>query len=343
MAKTKSDSKQMSINIVASLLSFAVTIGINFFLTPHLVKTLGSEAYGFIGLANNFVQYATIVTAALNAMSGRFISIEYHRGNLDKASRLFSSVFVADLIIAGVMLVLSALMTVFLDSFLNIPPHLVESVKITFALTFLTFIISVITAIFTTATYVKNRVDINSVRDIMSNLLKVGVVLALFTFLPPQLYFLSCAMLASGLFLLVTNISVKKKILPEVTVRVRDFQFGLVRVLIASGVWMSMAQLSAVLLSGLDLLICNLTLGAAMMGLLSIAKTVPLSFATLISTLANVFAPHYTILYSKNKIAELVYEVKFTSRIVSFILTIPIAGFMVFGYEFYRLWQTICP
>ena len=47
----KSAGKQMSINIIASIVSFAVTVGINFFLTPYLVKEVGSDAYGFIGLA----------------------------------------------------------------------------------------------------------------------------------------------------------------------------------------------------------------------------------------------------------------------------------------------------
>lgn len=102
---------------------------------------------------------------------------------------------------------------------------------------------------------------------------------------------------------------------------------------------MSLAQLSTVLLSGLDLLICNLTIGAGLMGILSIAKTVPTSFATLIATLASVFTPHYTILYAKNDIKGLVKEVQFTSKIVSLILTVPIAGFIVFGINFYTLWQ----
>ena len=339
MIKPKSNGKQMSINVIASIISFSITLGINFFLTPHLVKSLGTEAYGFIGLANNFVQYASVVTAALNSMSGRFISIEYHRGNKDKASRLFSSVLVADLVIAGVLLIFATVTVIFIDSILAVPPELVTSVKITFALTFLTFIVSVITAIFTTATYVKNMLFINSIRDIISNFLKVGIIVALFVLLPAKLYYISCAMLASGIFLLIANISVKRKILPDVEIDIKKFEFGLVKILVASGVWMSLAQLSVVLLSGLDLLICNLTIGATLMGILSIAKTVPMSFAGLIALLGNVFAPHYTILYAKKDIAGLVNEVKFTSKIVSFIMTVPIAGFIAFGYDFYRLWQ----
>lgn len=342
----KVSEKQMSINVIASLVSFMVTTGINFFLTPYLTKELGTEAYGFIGLANNFVQYATVITSALNSMAGRFISLAYHRGEKEKASKLFSSVLVADLVIATVMLAAAGILTYFIDSILVIPAStatvtdLVKNVKITFAITFLTFVISVITAVFTTAAYVKNRIDINSIRDIISNLIKVAVIFLFISFGKIKLYTLASATLASGIFLLIANVGVKKKILPDVEVSLKKFRSDLVKMLIAAGVWMSLAQLSNTFLSGLDLLICNLTLGAGLMGILSIAKTIPHSISLLISTLANVFAPHYTILYAKGKISELAEEIKFTSKIVSYILTVPLTGFMVFGYEFFMLWQS---
>ena len=335
----KNTSKQMTINLLASIISFGVNMGINFFLTPYLVKALGTDSYGFIGLANNFVQYATIITSALNSMSGRFISVAYHKGDKEKASRIFSSVLVADLILAGVMLVGTGLFTCYLDVFLNIPENLIGSVKITFGITFMTFVVSVVTAIFTTATFVKNRIDINSVRDIISNLLKIVIVVLLFTFMPPQLYFLALATLASAVFLLLTNITVKKKILPDVEIKFKKFKLYYVKIIISAGLWMSLAQLSNVLISGVDLLVCNLALGATVMGLLSIAKTIPHCISSLITTIANVFTPHYTILYAKNDMKGLVKEVSFTSRMLSFILTVPITGFIAYGFEFYTLWQ----
>lgn len=175
----KSVGKQMSINIIASIVSFAVTVGINFSDTVSC-KEVGSDAYGFIGLANNFVQYATIVTTALNSISGRFISIAYHKGDVEKSSKIFSSVLVADLFLAAVMLILSSIFVCFLDTVLNIPSNLVSGVKITFAFAFLTFVVSTVTAIFTTAAFVKNRIDINSIRDIISNLIKVALIVLLF-------------------------------------------------------------------------------------------------------------------------------------------------------------------
>ena len=195
----KSAGKQMSINIIASIVSFAVTVGINFFLTPYLVKEVGSDAYGFIGLANNFVQYATIVTTALNSISGRFISIAYHKGDVEKSSKIFSSVLVADLFLAAVMLILSSIFVCFLDTVLKIPSNLVSGVKITFAFAFLTFVVSTVTAIFTTAAFVKNRIDINSIRDIISNLIKVALIVLLFAIFPAQLYFVTLASFGSGI------------------------------------------------------------------------------------------------------------------------------------------------
>lgn len=335
----KSAGKQMSINIIASIVSFAVTVGINFFLTPYLVKEVGSDAYGFIGLANNFVQYATIVTTALNSISGRFISIAYHKGDVEKSSKIFSSVLVADLFLAAVMLILSSIFVCFLDTVLKIPSNLVSGVKITFAFAFLTFVVSTVTAIFTTAAFVKNRIDINSIRDIISNLIKVALIVLLFAIFPAQLYFVTLASFGSGIFLLLANITVKKKVLPEVKADIRKFDIKIVKTLLASGIWLSLAQLCQVLLSGLDLLICNLTLGTALMGLLSIAKTVPNSIGNLTVILGSVFTPHYTILYAKKKIPELIIEAKFSAKIVSFILSTPIAGFIAFGRQFYILWQ----
>ncbi len=189
---------------------------------------------------------------------------------------------------AAVILIISAILTGYLDIFLNIPDELITTVKITFGITFLTFVVSTVTAIFTTAAFVKNRLDINSVRDIISNLLKAAFVVILFTLFPAQLYYVALATLGSGLFLLFANITVKKKILPEVKVDIRTFDIKVVKSLLASGVWLSLSQLCHVLMTGFDLLICNLTLGTGLMGLLSIAKTVPNSIGNLTVTLGSV-------------------------------------------------------
>ena len=75
--------KQLLLNITSSLLTFIVGLGVNFFLTPFIVKHLGVEAYGFVNLSNNIISYAGLITVALNAMASRFIAISYCKGNID--------------------------------------------------------------------------------------------------------------------------------------------------------------------------------------------------------------------------------------------------------------------
>ena len=55
--KTISQSKQLIINMSASFIAYGVSLFISFFLSPYIVRTIGVEANGFVGLANNFVSY----------------------------------------------------------------------------------------------------------------------------------------------------------------------------------------------------------------------------------------------------------------------------------------------
>ena len=82
--------KQLAINMSASFIAYIVSFGISFFLSPYIVKNVGVDAYGFVGLANNFVSYATILTVIINSMASRFITLELNKENLKKANKYFS-------------------------------------------------------------------------------------------------------------------------------------------------------------------------------------------------------------------------------------------------------------
>ena len=81
--------KALIINTIASFVTFIVGLGIAFFFTPFLTDTVGEEAYGFVSLGNNVINYITILTVALNSVAGRFITIEYHQGKKKEANELF--------------------------------------------------------------------------------------------------------------------------------------------------------------------------------------------------------------------------------------------------------------
>ena len=330
--------KRMAINLIASIFSLFVNIIISFFLTPFIVAKIGKEANGFIVLANNFVGYASIITVALNSVAGRFISVKIHEKDEEGANEYFNSVIAANTIISIVLGIISIFTVVYLEKLIDIPSNLLFDVKLTFALVFIGAILSVMTSIFNVATFVRNRLELSSIRDIQSNLIRVITMLALFYFLEPRVFYVSITMLIMKIFYATKNYEYLKRLLPEVKFSLKRATSKAVKEMLSLGIWNSVNQLSTVLLTGLDLLIANIFIGATDMGTMSIAKTIPTVFTTFIGTIGGVFSPSFTILYAEGKHDELIKEIKLSIKLLGLIAAVPLIGFVVFGTDFYSLW-----
>ena len=136
--------KALIINTIASFVTFVVGLGIAFFFTPFLTDTVGEEAYGFVSLGNNVINYITILTVALNSVAGRFITIEYHQGKKKEANEYFSSVLMANIAIIPVILAVAVPVILNAEKLLDIPVELEESVKLLFFFILFNFIITLI-------------------------------------------------------------------------------------------------------------------------------------------------------------------------------------------------------
>ena len=95
--KNISKSKQIMINMAASMISTLVSLAISFVLSPIIIDKLNYEAYGFMTLANDFVSYANIAAMALNSMAGRFITVSLTKGDYDNANKYFNSTMYANI------------------------------------------------------------------------------------------------------------------------------------------------------------------------------------------------------------------------------------------------------
>lgn len=149
--------KQTAINLIAQMISSFVNLGIGFLLTPFIVNNIGVESYGFVGLANNFISYAQILTVALNSMAGRFITISLYQNNSEDTNKYFTSVFYANVVMSVGLTVPLVFILIFLDHFLDIPEMIVLDVTILFGIFFANFLINIISSVFGISTFAKNR------------------------------------------------------------------------------------------------------------------------------------------------------------------------------------------
>lgn len=331
--------KQLVINMSASFIAYGVTLLISFFLSPYIVRTIGVEANGFVSLANNFVNYASLITLALNSLAGRFITISIVKGDIKEANKYFSSVFFANSIISGFLAVVGLLIVIFLDDLINIPSNLVSDVRLLFICLFLNCLLSVIGSIFSVATFARNKLYLESLRNIESNLARALIIVGLFAFLNPRVAYVGLGSLASGIYVLICNLYYTKKLLPEIKIQRNFFDFKAVIELTAAGIWNTINRLGTILLDGLDLLISNLFISTTAMGVLSLSKTVPSLISSLLNSVVGVFSPDFTILYAKGKKEELIKSIRQSMKIMGIIINAPIVVLITCGREFFELWQ----
>jgi len=330
--------KQLSINLIAGSTAFIINLGISFFLSPYIIKNIGIEAYGFVSLGTNFISYASLITIALNSMAGRFITIEIHKNNWDAANKYFNSVLLSNAIVAGVMMIPSILCVLYIDKIVNVPPEILTDVKALFAFLFANYLLSVMVSSFGVATFATNRLYLSSLRGIQSGIIRVAILVLLFIFFKPRVSYIGFTSLISLLYGAFFNMYYTKKLLPNIQIRKAYFNSKAVLELISSGIWNTVIRVGQILLEGMDLLIANLFIGAAGMGALSLAKTIPAVISSLVVVLASVFMPEFTRMYAHDKINDLKVTIKRSMKLLGLIINIPIAILVVFGKELFALW-----
>ncbi len=302
------------------------------------MKYVGEEAYGFVGLANNFTGYATIITTALNSMAGRFITLSIHRGEHEDTSKYFTSVVMANLFISFFLTIAGGLVLVFLDRLVNVPGNILSDVTLLWALLFASFIIGLVGNVFGVATFARNRLELSSLQRVISNVINAVILVVAFLLFQPHVWYLGLSAVVCGLYTIGTNVYYTKSCCHlfgsgEGTLTSKNKNSGLVRyveqLLIHQQYvvyWVGPAHYQ--LAGG----ICSYGCGVHF-------KTLPAQILSIFSTLSSTFAPQITISYAKNDMEDIKRQLVSAVRLLGFFACIPIAFLYVYGRDFFTLWM----
>lgn len=334
--------KRVLINVFCSIMVLMTNILITFFLSPFIVKNIGVEANGFVTLANNFVMYANLIVTALNSMAARFIAIEYVRKDYKKANLYYNSVFWGNIIIVAVLLLPAAILIANLDKF-DVPTELLFDVKLLFVFVFFNFFITTGLPNWGCGTFISNRLDRDYVPNMAASVFKCAFLYLIFTICAPKVYFVGVAATIVTLITLVASAYNTHVLTPELRVSLKPGKIICSKVaikeLVGSGIWSTISNIGNMLLSGLDLILCNMFIGATAMGVLSVAKTIPNYVQNLSASVRGAFSAELTITYAKGDIESLYKTIDRAMKLTSVIITIPISVVVVLGDHFFALWQ----
>ncbi len=330
--------KRVVINMAAQLMSFGVSMLLSFVLVRFIDERI-PNSFGFTDIANRFVSAAQIVVSALNTMASRFITIRIHRNEEEEAAQYFSSVFFSNVIMAVVFMLPALLVVFYLGSIFQIPAEAeLSDIQLLFFFIFLNFTISIVTSVFSIASYSKDRLDLSSVATVLGETVRVLVLAVCYLCFRPYLFYVGCASVASTVIQAAVNLRFTRKLLPDMKLRISNFRWSKVKELVSLGAWNSVTRLGQLLLDGLNTSIANITISAAAMTTVSISNQVPTVISNLMGTIAGVFNPQMTIAYAKEDKKQLLEIIGSADRIMIFLLSIPIAFLTVFGRSFFTLW-----
>lgn len=330
--------KYFLINLTASVLASVLSYGMNFFLTPYMVQSAGSEAYGFVSLANQMVNYASVVTVALNSVAGRFITIKIHEGKEHEANAYFNSVFWGNVILSAAFLLVSLPLVWKLEFWINIPDELTGSVKLLFLFVILNFLITVVANVFSVAAFVRNMLYLGSIGNFLSAVLRILLLAGLFGACSANIAYIGMSAAFCSFALAAYNAAVTRRLLPGIRISRSSISLAGIKEMLSAGIWSSVTKLSQVLSDGLDLLICNLGISSYAMGQLSIAYTVPTILSGVLGMIAALFQPQQTYYYARGETGLVIRELKTNMKLSGFFVSILFAGIVAYGYEFFCLW-----
>lgn len=325
-------------NLIINIISYGITIAVSFWLTPFLIRNIGKEMYSFYGISNNFVDYITIISIALNSMASKYIAVEYTKGNLKKARAYFTSIFFSNVILCVFLVPVLSTIVLFINRILSVPSERLYEVQLLFGFVFVSMIVRYISSVFGSVLFTTNRMDIKAYIDIIKVLLRIALYIILFRVFKPSVFYLGIVLLVIELFNSIINIYFKDKMLAEIVIKKEYLDLKLIYFTLKIGIWNSINQLGDLLLSSSDLLICNMALGVSAGGDISITKTLINLLSGAITAVNAVFMPKITNTYAKGNKGELCLEVQLSQRILSSMIIPLVIVLIVFSKDFYNLW-----
>ncbi|HIF9170564.1 TPA: lipopolysaccharide biosynthesis protein [Photobacterium damselae] len=331
--------KQILKNIFFNGIGFITNIVIMLMLTPYLVNSLGVIGYGFIPLAAIFTSYIGIVTESLTISINQNLTKAYHNKNEQGVKEVYNTAIISVLIIIIIFSLLLIYPIIHLDEIISIPLELDREVKLLFLMLIGSFLLSLITAVNSVAMYANNRVDLMQVNNLIRNIFRALFIAFLFHINDKNLVSVGVATLIGNIFSFLYSWFYKNKLISYMNFSYKFFNKAKVKNISNMGLWLLINQLGFVLFMKVDLLIINKMLGADQAGYYSIATQFNDVLRTFAGIISGVLGPAILILYSQNKLNNMINMTSSFIKFLSISISIPIVIICVWSEDILKYWM----
>lgn len=241
------------------------------------------------------------------------------------------------MIVVAVLLLPATYFIVHLENMIDVSSNLIWDVKILFSFIFFNFFITTGAPNWECGTYISNRLDRQYIPNMIVAIFRCIFLFLIFAICVPHVWYVGLSASIVTVIMLAVNGYNTHKLTPELKVKIRqerECSWKVIKELVGAGIWNSISSVGNILLSGLDLIICNVMLGATQMGILSLSKLLPNYMQQLSGAIQGAFAPELTINYATGNKEAVLSDISRAMKITSIIVTVPIMVIIIMGDKF---------
>jgi O-antigen/teichoic acid export membrane protein len=325
-------------NISSNWASYLLGLGVNFFLSPYVVRHLGNTAYGVWSLTISLTGYLGLLDLGVRGAVTRYVAKFHTEADHDSASNVASSAMLIFSTAGLIAIVSSILLAAFVLGHLRIPPEFLLAARIVLVVTGLSIATSLVNGVFGGILVGLQRFDLTNSIEMGISLLRAGaIVWALH--LGYGIVTLACLQLAFTIARWGASIGLVRSHYPQLRIRLSLVNRPGIKLIFSFSVFSFLLHVSGSLIYASDSLVIGVYLPVTAVTFYVIGGNLIEYTRTLVGGISQIMTPLASSTEARKDPLKLQKIVLFGSR-AGTMVALPIAlTFMLRGSEFIGLWM----
>lgn len=331
-------SGRFALNLASNVGKLGLTMLVGVWYVPFLVRQLGPAAYGLVPLASMITSYMGLVTFSLDTAMGRYLTIALARKDHGEANKVFNVALWGNAAIVGLLAIPALAAIANVQHLVRIPPGYETATRWLFAGTAAAFFLNEIKTPFLASCFALNRLDMQNIVAVAETLTRVGLVVFLFLAVTPRIEYVGAGILAGTVLSTLGAIWLWKALTPELHIRLRDFDWTMMKSLCHTSSWIIVSQIGLMLYVNIDLVVANRLFGPEESGRYAAVLQLPTLLRTLGMTVGEIFAPTMYQIYARGDYEGLAVYLNRAIKFLGLVMALAIGLICGFSKPLLQLW-----
>jgi O-antigen/teichoic acid export membrane protein len=325
-------------NVLANWGAYIFAAGINFFLSPFVVHSLGDVSYGIWILLGSLVGYLGLLDLGVRAAVTRYVAKFHSKEDHLEATRITSSALVIFSITGCLAIAIACALAVFVANFFEIPVELITVAQVVLILSGVNIAISMISGVYGGVVVALQKFEYaNMVEIVIGAVRALAVVLAL----NEGLGLIALAVIQLGISSLrgMASYLLSRRFYPQLRINFSDCRRSDMKMIANFSISILLLQASGMIIMFTDTVVIGAFLPLSMVTFFTIAANLKEYARAPISGISTTLTPWTSTLEAKDQIHEVGRVLLATARIATLIVLPILLTFMLRGSSFIGLWM----